>query len=353
MDLEERFKHIVLFQLGWLGDSVMTVPAMALLRKQFKGSKITRVVNEVMEVFFRDCPYVDEVIPFRREPDKFREGLKLLKRIRRMKPDAFLNLHTPDFDRPFIHYFRDNLFACLTGAPVTAAYARSIDSLFLSHPTAHGEFGEMRMDGEMLRVVLPIATFRGFDTGSFWLTQGEREKARALLYDRQGGGEPVFEGDYFCVSPFGKRSNKEWDFEKMGALCNEVAKKTGMAPVILGSPGDVDKASLFVSTLKSPFINLVGKTSIKVVGAVIEGAKVMVSIDSGLMHLAGLIGKPVVALFGPGNPQRWGPLKRGPAVIFSGNADCAPCFIDECSDKTCFDEINLEEVINEVLRLSE
>ncbi len=350
--MKDRIDHIVLFQLGWLGDSVMTVPAMGMVRSRFKNARIIRVINEKMGDFFKGCPYVDEIIPFCREARKSREGMKLLMLIRNKSPDMFLNLHTPDFDRPFRHYMRDALFAYGTGAGVRGAYSLSVDSLFLTHPVSHTVFGEERMDREMARVIPD--EFRADFPGEceFWLSAREREESEALL-SHNLKESAISEGQgYFCLSPFGKRRSKEWSYEHMASLCRRFRDARGWIPVVLGGRADREKMDRFISHMDAPFVDLVGKTGIKDAGAILEKGKVLLTIDSGLMHLASLVGTPVVAVFGPGNPLRWHPLTRGPVRLFSGGGDCSPCYLDECMDTTCFENIDRDEILDAMTALS-
>ncbi|NIO15988.1 MAG: hypothetical protein GTN70_03145 [Deltaproteobacteria bacterium] len=351
--MKEGIKNIVVFHLGWLGDSVMTIPVMARLRHEFRDAKIVRVINSKMERFFSGCPYADKFIPYVRQGNKVKSGYRLLRVIRELSPDLFVNLHTPDFQRPLSQYIRDNFFAYLTGATIRAAYSYSIDSRFLSNPISYSTFGKERMDREMLKVIEPITKNRGDAPIQFWLDAADREEGMARIEDGFSAIGHAAPEEYFCVSPFGKRSTKEWEFREMADLCESVSQHTGSTPVFLGGTNDTGKMKALSKHMRGKYVTFVGQTDIKTAAAIIERAKVMVTVDSGLMHLAALLGVPVVAIFGPGNPVRWHPIPLGTVRIFSGGADCAPCFLDDCSDKTCFDTIDRPEVTKSVIDIME
>ncbi|RMG58028.1 MAG: glycosyltransferase family 9 protein [Deltaproteobacteria bacterium] len=346
----QKENRIVFFHLGWLGDSVVSIPSMVALRKAFPGAHIIRLVNSRMEEFFRGCPLVDEVLPFDREAPKVREGRKLLALLREKRPTHFFNLHTPDFDRPFRHYLRDNLFAFLTGAQVRAAYSHSVDSLLLSHSVRREEFGSERMDREMLRVVERVTGPVSLtpDEISYWLTDDDRERGRRLI--EEAGLSP---GRYVAASPFAKRRSREWGFDRWERLLSAVKERFGLTPVVLGGRGERRRwEEAFPGG--GPAVNLAGRTTLKTAAALIEMARFFVGLDSGLSHLAAVLGTPSVVLFGPGNPLLWSPMnEKGPVRIVRGEAECSPCFLDECDDMRCMTSIPEESVLEEARRVME
>lgn len=351
--MKERIKNIVVFHLGWLGDSIMTIPSMARLRRDYGDANIVRIINSTMERFFSGCPYADELIPYVREGNKALNGYRLLKVIREYSPDLFVNLHTPDFQRPLSQYLRDNFFAYLTGARIRAAYSYSHDSRLLSHPLSFNSFGKERMDREMLKVIEPITVNSGESPFQFWLDESDRGRGATKIEDSFSSIGHAAAEEYFCVSAFGKRSTKEWEFREMAELCNAVWERTGTIPLFLGGEADTLKMNTLSKHMRGKYVTIVGQTDIKTAAAIIERAKVMVTVDSGLMHLAALLGVPVVAVFGPGNPVRWHPISRGIVRVFSGGADCAPCYLDDCSEKTCFDTIDRCEVAESIIDIME
>jgi ADP-heptose:LPS heptosyltransferase len=96
-------------------------------------------------------------------------------------------------------------------------------------------------------------------------------------------------------------------------------------------------------------IELAGKTNLKELVALIAGAKAVVSNDSGPMHIAAALDKPVVALFGPTDPVKTGPYgwqKNKNLKVLTSGASCSPCFRKKCKKFTCMNMINVETVFN-------
>ncbi len=338
---------IALFQLGWLGDSVMTVPSMWILRNRFPRARVIRVINSRMSDFFEGCPYVDEVIPFDRETHKVHEGMRLLMRLRESGVHAFFNLHTPDFDRPFRHYFRDNFFAFLTRARIRAAYVHSVDAIFVTNPVSIRDFGGERMDREMLKVVEAVVgrVCVEYRDVSFWVSEEEVRDAKRLLAEVSITGEDEF----FAVAPFAKRPSKEWEAVRWGEVIRKLVGETGMKAVILGSPSDSARVEKIIAAAGGTLPSLVGRTSIKQAAGVLKGARLLLSVDSGLAHLAALMGVPSVVLFGPTDVERWRPIgEKGVVEIVRGEAECAPCFAYDCDDRICMESITTEAVLKAV-----
>ena len=342
---------VVVLELGWLGDSIMALPAMRALRTSMPRARLVRVCNARLVPFFEECPWIDELLPYDKGAPKAQAGLDLLRRIRALHPTHFFNLHTPDFDRPLSLYVRDNLFARATRAEIRAAYFHSLDRLLLTHGVARGLFGRARMDQEILRVVEPFAQAHTGSPFAFWHDEKDETEAGVLIARGLSAVGQVPDAGFFAVAPFGKRVTREWSYERLAKAMIRISVATGLVPVVLGAFGDHSKMDRLSGHVESPLVDLVGQTSIKLAAAVMARSRFVLAIDSGLMHLAALAGRPIVALFGPGNPERWRPLPQVPVAIVQSGADCAPCFRDTCSDLRCQDAMSVERVVAAALEI--
>ena len=347
----DQAEVIVLIELGALGDSIMTLPAMRAVRRARPQAHIVRVHERQQRLFFRDCPLADTFIEYDRGQSKLAAATALLCSLRRLRPAVVANLHTPDFARPFWLYARDAAFLLLSGARQRLAWTHSLDALAITHGTARRLFGHRRIDLEMLAVVSSLGVAPDDEPFTYWLTATERETTLRLWRQQAGlaGVDPTT--PYFCVSPFARATAREWLFPEMGRAISAIALASGLVPALLGGPGDRDKLAVLTPHITTPFVDLVGSSDIRDAATVLASATFTLAVDSGLMHLSALVGTAVVALFGPGNPERWHPLPQVETRIVYAHPECGPCFRRACPDLRCQKQITPDTVAATALEL--
>jgi ADP-heptose:LPS heptosyltransferase len=98
-------------------------------------------------------------------------------------------------------------------------------------------------------------------------------------------------------------------------------------------------------------VNLAGETSLKMLAALYEKTAFLISTDTGPMHLATAVGKPVAAIFGPTAPWRTGPFGSGHQIIRAGLA-CSPCFKRQCRTADCMRQISVQDVLDAVKKMA-
>ena len=145
---------------------------------------------------------------------------------------------------------------------------------------------------------------------------------------------------------------KRWPAERFIAAAQEIQNRTGCRWLVLGGKSDVELAGSIASKLVGS-VNLAGRTSLRELCAVLKLCRVLLTNDTGPMHVAAALGTPVVALFGSTSPELTGPGLPGgePAGIVKGDAPCAPCFLRECPiDFRCMLGIETSRVVAAVLQ---
>ncbi len=342
---------IVLFELGALGDSIMTLTAMRAVRVAQPHARIIRVHERRMGEFFRGCPYVDELLVFDRRRPRVLAALALLLGLRRSRPLAIANLHTPDFDRPFSLYLRDSLFLALSSARWRCGFVHGAEGRLLTHGVMRSAFGARRIDEEMLEVVRPLGAMADGAVLDYWLEAREYASAERLRVRAARAAAIDPESPYFCVSPFARARTREWRLDAMGRAVTEVARATGLVPVLLGA--DADRARLWrlAATIEVPWVDLVGPSSVRDAAAILSRAAFAIAVDSGLLHLAALVGTKVVGIYGPGDPRRWHPLPQVEVRVVQAGVSCSPCFMRECEGLRCQEEITCDAVAAAALSL--
>jgi lipopolysaccharide heptosyltransferase II len=150
-------------------------------------------------------------------------------------------------------------------------------------------------------------------------------------------------GEYAVIVPGARWKTKIWPAENFG----EVAERLPMRSVVIGSRADRKIAEQVVSFSGGKALSVAGETSLSELIDIMRDARVVITNDSGPMHIAAALHVPVVALFGPTSAALTGPYGKGHVVLQSREA-CVPCFKRECKDIRCMREIVPDAVSKEV-----
>jgi lipopolysaccharide heptosyltransferase II len=157
--------------------------------------------------------------------------------------------------------------------------------------------------------------------------------------DRAAMAALVPEGKRFAVlMPGTNWATKRWPVEHFAACVEPLRERYGLETIIAGSPADSPLAE------KIPGLNLCGKTTLRQLVALLERASLVIANDSGPMHVAAALGRPLVTPFGPTNPVRTGPYQRMDSVIRLDLA-CSPCYARQCSHLSCLKWLTSETVM--------
>jgi heptosyltransferase-2 len=144
---------------------------------------------------------------------------------------------------------------------------------------------------------------------------------------------------------------KRWFPERFAAVADRLAERFACPVLLFGSDGDRPSTEAVQAAAKTPLVDIVGRTNLSDAIALIACCDLFVTNDSGLMHVAGALGVPTVAIFGSTNPQTTYPLGER-TVLVRRPVDCSPCLRKECpADFRCMDLVTVDEVYDESVRL--
>jgi 3-deoxy-D-manno-octulosonic-acid transferase/heptosyltransferase-1 len=151
-----------------------------------------------------------------------------------------------------------------------------------------------------------------------------------------------------AINPMAKWETKLWELDRFASLADKINEHCTAQIVFTGNEGDKGAIETILSAMKSSALNMAGKTTLKQLAYLYQRCAVVVSTDTGPMHIAASMDSPVViALFGPTSPLRTGPYGAKHRVIGAGMA-CSPCFKKKCDDKSCMREITVDQVFETV-----
>jgi lipopolysaccharide heptosyltransferase I len=338
-------QRILIIKPSSLGDVVHALPVLAALRRACANAHIAWLVNDGLAPLLEGHPLLDEVIRFDRDrygrmwrsPRVFVDFWRFVAQIRRRRFDLVIDLQG---------LIRSGLMSRFSGAGQRLGFAEAREGawLFYSRRVRCADSAEHAVD-KNLAVVRALGL--SVDRPEFPLGLQAVERAAASELLARAAGEPV--EAFTAVIPGARWETKLWPMEKMAALIDRMHAEGLARCVLLGAPDEREFAERIVATCRSRVIDLVGRTSLRQLAALIDLAGRVVCHDSGPLHIAAALGKPTVAIFGPTNPDRTGPYSDAARVV-RHLIECAPCYRRVCpyGHQNCLRQLEVETVLAEV-----
>jgi heptosyltransferase-2 len=338
----EKIHNVLIRGTNWIGDVVMTFPAIAAVRETLPQARITVLVKPWVADLVRMHPAVDEVMVYERPGRHTGLGglFALARELREKRFDAAILLQNA---------IEAAVIARLAGIPVLAGYSTDARGLLLTHPVRRTPQIETVHQSLYYLEMLRALGFRSSGT-AVQLTPTEQQKLSAeRLLGQFGiaGRRPII--GMAPGAAYGPA--KRWFPERFADVADRLAERFTCPVVLFGSSGDRANTEAVQSASKNTFIDIAGKTNLGDAIALIARCDLFVTNDSGLMHVAGALGVPTVAIFGSTNPQTTYPLGER-TLIIRRPVDCSPCLKTECpTDFRCMDLVSVDEVYDESIRL--
>ncbi|MBN1344284.1 MAG: lipopolysaccharide heptosyltransferase II [Phycisphaerae bacterium] len=341
---EREFERILLIKPSSLGDVTHALPILEGLRKRYPNAHIAWMLGTGFVDLIEGHPALDEIIPFDRK--RFGrlgrsaavnvEFLRYVSSLRRKRFDLAIDLQG---------LFRSGFFAWVTRAPVRIGPGESREAawVFYTH-----RFHAETMESHAVDRLWSVAEMLGFgdEPRSFHLpiSPDDRAAARRLLVD--GGVNP--DEDYAVVFPGARWETKVCPAERFTTAIDHMHEAHHLPVVLAGGRDEEEVCRSVQHACRRHPLNLAGKTTLRQVVALIEGARLVVVNDSGPMHLAGVLGRPLVAVLGPTNPVRTGPYRQPEAVVRL-DLPCSPCYLkrlDRCGHgHACMADLDAERIL--------
>lgn len=320
-------RRIACFHLNQIGDLFFSLPALYNLRAAFPQAYIASVARPHCKELLSLSGLVDEVIERPRRP--LGSGFRVLSQLRRERFDLALLFSTS---------LGMSTLALLSGSRGRVGFARPPTRFFLTHCVPWSPPPSTENNLRLLEAIGCPVTKRDY-VGLIQPDESERDEARRILESAGVGPRE----DFVILGPgtSGGREIKCWSEEGFAEVTDHLAAEFGLRSVVVGSSGGAKLCSL------SPHAaDLTGKTSLPALAAILEGAKMFVGVDSGVMHLAAAVATPVVGLFGPSDPNITGPQGKGHRVVCV-DMPCRPCLAKSCDfGYRCMTEITPAMVLD-------
>jgi heptosyltransferase II len=334
--VEER-ENILVRGVNWVGDAIMTLPALRAIRKAHPGARISLLVKPGVAPLFETSADIDEIILYKESHRRFFGRLQLALDLRRRRFSKAILLQNA---------FDAALIAFLAGIPERIGYDRDGRGFMLTRAIPH-------KDGD--RKVHHIAYYLNLLNEAGIGAQYSEPRLRMDIHELSSARETLsgLARPVLGINPGSAYGpSKRWLPERFAEVAIWFIKETRGSVIIFGGKDETDVAEEIFRAIPMNKISVAGRTSLRELAALIAESDVFLTNDSGPMHIANAVGTPLVAIFGSTSPELTGPLGRGNAILRT-ELDCSPCFARKCSRDyiRCMFSVTSEEVYDNVRRM--
>ena len=319
---------IVFFHLNQIGDLVFSLPALKCVRESFPDAHITSIIRPSSMEVLESTGLVDEV--FAKPSGLLWNKMALARRLRAQGFDLAVALSQSATSA---------ILGYLSGAPKRIGFINTSYGKLLTHCVAFNHPPSTENNLRLIEAVGARITTTSY-SGLLKPASAQEERADRLL--TQCGIAPDEPVAALSPGTSGRRSIKEWTDEGFAEVGEHLIEQ-GLKVVILGTV-PVDG----ITARCRQICDLSGKTDLGTLVAVLHRCRLLVSVDSGVLHLGAAAGTRVVGLYGPSDPRITGPQGDGHVVITSG-APCSPCIQVKCKyNRECMTNLSAGEVVGAV-----
>jgi len=334
---------ILVRSANWIGDAVMSVPALRELRRAFPLDQITLHSRSWADGLFRDADFIDEIITY--NPAKWRV-LDILDNSKFLRSDAF------DVVILFPNSFESAMTVALSRIPIRIGYNKDARGLLLTDAIAvpewknraHESFYYLDLVGAAIKRITGREPHFGEPDSHIDVSHERITEARSFL---RGAG--VHLSKPLIALGVGSHNSlaKRWPAESYARLAGMLDAHASL--IILGSKAEADTAARVAELSDAKLTDLSGQTDLALAVAILAVSDVMISNDMGLAHIAPSVGTKTFVLFGPTNPVTTRPFSPNAEVI-THPVDCSPCMLKECPiDHRCMTRIKPEYIFERIL----
>lgn len=299
----ENIKHILIVRNDRFGEFLLNIPALRAVKETYPKAKITLVVNAHTEELIKAIPFVDDCFVWAGTRHSFLEKMKLVFTLKKMNLDMAIMLNpSKDF----------NIAAYLCGIPLRVGYDRKC-GILLTHKIKDLKYLALKHEVEYNLDLVGLI--------------GARTQNRALSLEINGAIiqslDEKFGMDFaqfaVVVHPWTSDEVKQWPLIYFQNLVKRLTQELGAKVIVIGGKEESERSAKYFAGYGDRLVNLTGKTSLLELAALLKRCKLLISGDSGPVHLASCVGTPAVVLFRndlPGKgPRRWGPWGAGQQII--------------------------------------
>ena len=338
MDLKSlQPEKIIVRMPNWVGDLVMATPLLSDLRKHFPRAEITAMCRGLVGELLEKDQDIDELYHFTKHSESFQRRIQRRNVIEKLNKGAYdLGiLFTNSFSSAWLFWqgkvkvrlgYDCHWRRFLLNAPVTAAKDKSVRHHVITYK----------------KLLEPLGITVSDTKPRLFLSKEEIDESKEILYQRGYQRGKTLIG----MNPgaaYG--SAKCWLPQRFREACRRLVEDVDTYVVFFGDAKVATLVKNICNGLCPRVINLAGIISLRELASIIHDCDVLLTNDSGPMHIASALGTPLVALFGATDEKQTGPYNQG--RVINKNVECSPCFKRVCPiDFKCMKEISVDEVLD-------
>ena len=329
-------QRVLVKEVNWLGDLVMSLPALKAVRRGFPEARLSVLIKAELATFFDGAEWVDEVIPYR-------VGRSLGGLADRRHVVAEIRSRRFDLAILFPRSFESAFWTALARVPRRVGFSADGRGLMLTHKTvrpaalfrSHQVYDYLYL----LRNTLGIEGDRT-DIGPA-VHPGHRAAMQTWLATHRRGRGPLIA--LAVAAAYGPA--KEWPVARYAALVDRLSERHDAECVLVGAPSERARCEMVVAASKRDALIAAGDTTLGQLVALLAECNGFAGNDSGSMHVAGALGIPTVGIFASTNAQRTGPLGPRTRALYH-RIDCSPCMERTCrfGHYNCLTQVSADEV---------
>ena len=330
---------ILIRATNWVGDAIMALPALRAVRARFPDAHIAIVARPYVADIYRHQQVCDQLIPYdlHGAHASFSGREHLARELRAQKFDVALLLQNA-FDAAWL--------AWRAGIPERIGYARDGRSFLLTKAVPVPKPGESPAHEQFYYLeLLRRAGWLDHATGESYIALDVDLQAKQHAEERllaAGARSSALRVAIGAGASYG--SAKCWPPDRFAEVANRLVGESDADIILFGTPTEVAVSSAITAGMRRPPIDLTGKTTVADLPALLSQCHLFIGNDSGAMHVASAVGLPVVAIFGPTDPQGTAPVTPR-CTIVQERPYCSPCFLRRCpTDHRCMTRISPSNV---------
>ncbi|SCM83610.1 Lipopolysaccharide heptosyltransferase II [uncultured Sporomusa sp.] len=337
-----NYRNILIVKLSAIGDCIHALPVASALKACYPQARITWVVEKPAYDLLTNNPNIDEIIIFDKAQCKTLGGFFSYV-------PGFVNIlrkHRFDLALDLQGLFKSAAITYLSGASQRLVYCNAREfsdkiSKKICGPNSNGHVIDRYLD-----VVRAIGCH--ITEPEFTINITEKEVTLVQAIAKQAGLDIAH--PYVVLIPGTNWPNKCWPPGHFAQLAEKLFEQH-IVPVFVGTNADKTAMDEIIANMTIPPVDLTGKTTLKQLAYIFKNAKTVVAGDTGPMHLAAAVNTPVIALFGPTDPQRNGPYGKGHITLMTDHT-CQGCWQRKCPEgKACLDRISANKVFEMITQI--
>lgn len=339
-DLKNKsIKRIVVRGTNWVGDAVMTVPALRELRRLIPNAHLTLATRSWAQELFADADFIDDLLV------SDRRGLGAVRaQVHEWKERKF------DLAVLFQNAFEAALIPALARIPFRVGYATERRGFLLTHSlnlpewqsSKHEVFYYLNIVAALERLIKDGERKPDDYEPEFQLKVSEGRRANAVNFLVRHGVDGEHKLIALCPGSINSRA-KRWPAESFAALADLLIDRHAQV-LLIGSPEELDVSLEVARHMRHEPIMLTGKTNLSQAIEILDTVDLLVTNDTGPAHIAAALGRPTLVIFGPTNPVTTRPFSSNSEIV-RHPPECAPCMLRDCPiDHRCMTAISPAEV---------